>query len=281
MSWRRAISRKLTLLAILWLFFTLSLFGWWWYHALMTSASDERLQRMYFWEGGFLFLILSIGGAGLVYLTHHHQERHDRLKMFFSTFAHDLKTSISRLRLQGELLEESGAGKDAKVQAMLKDIHKLDLQLENSLWMSQLDSQSLLIQPTKLSEVMDYLRNEFSEMRFEMSRDAGLQVDRRAFAVILRNLFNNAILHGGADRIGMQVSEVSNGTLEIVIGDNGRGLEIPVENLGRQVLSLAHERSNGLGLYLCRRLISKMDGDLSFTNDSGFKVRLLLRGRLA
>ncbi|MBX3040498.1 MAG: HAMP domain-containing histidine kinase [Bdellovibrionaceae bacterium] len=281
MSWRKAISQKLTLLAILWLFFTLSLVGWWWYHALLTSAADERLQRMYFWEGAFLLLVLSIGGAGLVYLTHHHQERHDRLKMFFSTFAHDLKTSISRLRLQGELLEESGAGKDPKVQAILKDIHKLDLQLENSLWMSQLDSQSLLIQSTKLSEVMDYLRIEFSEMRFEMSRDADLQVDRRAFAVILRNLFNNSILHGGADRVGMKVSQASSGTLEIVIADNGRGLSIPMEKLGRQVLSLDSAKSNGLGLYLCRRLISKMGGDLRFVNEAGFKVNLLLKGHLA
>lgn len=282
MGWRKAASQKLTLLALIWLAITLSLVGWWWYHALSSFASDERLQRMFLWEGGFLFAVLFVGGAGLVYLTYHHQSRHERLRMFFATFAHDLKTSISRLRLQGELLEESGSGVvDHKVKSILRDIHKIDLQLENSLWMAQLESNSLLIQPVRISDAMEHLRNEFSEMQFEISHDAKVFVDRRAFAVILRNLFSNASLHGGADRIQLKVHVEKQSRIHISIEDNGSGIKNPIEKMGTEILSGGHEKSNGLGLYLSRRLMERMNGEMTFHQDPRFRIVLHMRGDLS
>jgi hypothetical protein len=214
-------------------------------------------------------------------LTHHRQQRHERLKMFFATFAHDLKTSMTRLRLQGELLEESGVGIDPKVKSILKDIQKLDLQLENSLWMAQLESDSLLLQKTKLRDVMDHLRNEFGEVRFEMNRDADLFVDRRAFIVVLRNLFHNSVLHGKADRIDIVVKDETGGILSLEVGDNGSGPKISALKLGSDILSSKHERGNGLGLYLSRRLVEKMQGDLQFQTETRFLNVLKLKGGLA
>ncbi|MBX2987960.1 MAG: HAMP domain-containing histidine kinase [Bdellovibrionaceae bacterium] len=279
MSWKRRLAGKLTVLAIIWLLCTISLVSWWWLHALHNAGSDARMQRMFLWEGSFLLLILLGGGVFLVYLTHHHQQRHERLKMFFSTFAHDLKTSMTRLRLQGELLGESKAGQDPKVKAMLKDIQKLDLQLENSLWMSQLESDALLMEKVRLRDVMDHLRNEFSEMQLEMSKDADLWADRRAFTIVLRNLFHNSILHGKADRIEIHISSLGE-SVRLEIRDNGSGLTVPVEKLGRDILSSRHERSNGLGLFLSRRLIEKMSGRLDFESQPRFSNVLSLKGSL-
>lgn len=280
MGFVKGLSQRLTLLAVLWLVATLSLVGWWWYHAITTFSADERLVRMFLWEGAFLFVILFVGGAGLIHLSRHHQMRLERLRMFFATFAHDLKTSMTRLRLQAELLEESGLGKDPKVKTMLKNIQKLDLQLENSLWLAQLDSNSFLIQSTRLSDVMDHLRNEFSEMRFEVSHDAEIFVDRRAFTVILRNLFQNAHLHGNAERIQIKIWAVSAERVQIDITDDGSGLKAPVDRLGKEILATDNHKSNGLGLYLCRRLIERMEGELVFTDHPVFTNVLTLRGRL-
>lgn len=281
MRWNKSGNPKLTALAVLWLVFTLSLVGWWWWHSMQQAGGNAREQRMYFWEGSFLLSVLLLGGVGLVYLTHRHQERHERLKVFFSTFAHDLKTSIARLRLQGELLEESGAVQDPKVRAVLKEIQRLDLQLENSLWMAQIESSKLLLQKTALHEVMDQLRYEFSEVQLEIHRDAELFVDRRAFIVVLRNLFHNSLLHGQADRIEIQVRGESGGRVCLEISDNGQGLKIPATGLGRNVLSAREQKSNGLGLYLSRRLVERMQGRLEFRSDPGFCNVLTVRGATA
>lgn len=278
MGWKRTIDRKWTWLSVAWLAITLSLVGWWWIHAIQQEGADPRVRRMFFWEGSFLLAILAIGGAGLVYLTFQHQRRHDRLKMFFSLFAHDLKTSITRLRLQSEILEESPAGKDPKIAAILKDIQRLDLQLENSLWMAQLESDAFLMQKTALSEVMDHLRNEFADVRFDLNRDTKVSVDRRAFVVVLRNLFHNSVLHGHADRIEISVKSSTPESVVLEISDNGKGLMVPAEKLGHSVLSNDNSHGNGLGLYLSRRLMERMDGSLDFRAEGKFVNVLSLRG---
>lgn len=260
---------------------TLSLVGWWWVHALQGAAGDDRMRRMFFWEGGFLLGILTLGGVVLVYLTFHHQARHERLKTFFSIFAHDLKTSMSRLRLQADLLEEKSAGRDPRLAAILKDIRRLDLQLENSLWMSQLESGPLLLQKTRLRDVMDHLRNEFGEVRFELSRDAEVLVDRRVFTVVLRNLFHNSVLHGKADRIDISLIESGSEAVLLEIGDNGQSGKMPPAHVGREILSNRGRDSNGLGLYLSRRLVARMNGRLDFSTKGRFLNLLSLKGRLA
>lgn len=277
MSLKSTLGRKLTLLAVSWVVFTVSLISWWWLHALKEAGGDPRAYRMFFWEGSSLLAVLLAGGVGLIYLTYHHERRHDRLKTFFAIFAHDLKTSITRLRLQGELLEENG---DPKVKKLLKEIQRLDLQLENSLWMAQLESDSLLIQPTKLREMMDHLRNEFSEIQLEINRDAVLQVDRRAFTVVLRNLFQNSILHGEARKIEILVASDPTGRVSLQIVDDGAGLKISSEKLGKEILSTKHANSNGLGLFLSRRLVERMNGKLEFRLEPKFANLLILKGEL-
>lgn len=277
MAFKRNLGRKLTWLSVLWLATTLSLVTWWWIHAVQRGDLDERVRRMFMWEGSFLLAFLFVGGAVLVYLTHHHQQRHERLKIFFSTFAHDLKTSMSRLRLQGELLEESKAGQDPKVKSILKDIQRLDLQLENSLWMAQIDSGHLLIQKTRLRDVLEHLRNEFGEVRLEITRDAEVLVDRRAFTVVLRNLFHNSVLHGKAGRIEIVVTPRADEVV-LEISDDGEGLKSAPENLGRDILSGGGRHSNGLGLYLSRRLVERMRGRLEFRTNGRFTNVITLKG---
>lgn len=276
MAWSRRNDLK-TWLAVAWLVVTLSLVIWWLIHGMTQEGVTDRVQRMLFWEGSFLIAILFIGGVALVFLTHHHRRRHDRLQVFFSTFAHDLRTSITRLRLQSELLEEQGAGLDPKVRAILRDIQKLDLQLENSLWMSHVDTDRLLLQKTELRDVLETLRNEFSEIKVDLRKNASVLVDRKAFSLVLRNVFQNSILHGAADQIEIDVIEEADRSVRVEISDNGSGLKAPVQKLGLQVMD-GTQRTTGLGLYLSRRLLERMSGRIEFRNDGNFVNIIVVPG---
>src|SRR5688572_22446688 len=93
-----------TILATIWFIFVVSLVGWWWVYAMnfLATGADEATKnkhRMFMWEGSILLAALFIGGAALIFLSYRDENRHQQLKTFFATFSHDIKTSISRLRL--------------------------------------------------------------------------------------------------------------------------------------------------------------------------------------
>jgi signal transduction histidine kinase len=258
-----------TLLATVWFFFVVSLVGWWWIYfmnGMVASAQEmDRTHRMFMWEGSILLAALVIGGIALIFLSYRDEKRHEQLRTFFATFSHDIKTSITRLRLQAEVLEEdSGSQQSPVLQRLIKDIARLDLQLENSLLLSTSDAQRLLKEKMVLSKLIESMRLQWSELDFRLGQDAEIVADKRAMVSVLRNIIHNSVLHGQAILIEISVKTVGDGHVAISVQDNGKGFNGDIAQLGTEMLPSKNERGNGIGLYLCRRLLRKMGGELRF-----------------
>lgn len=274
-----------TLLATVWFFFVVSLVGWWWIYFMNTMVAGNpemsRTHRMFLWEGSILLAALVIGGLALIFLSYRDEKRHEQLRTFFATFSHDIKTSITRLRLQAEVLEEDNASQQSPVlQRLIKDIARLDLQLENSLLLSTSDAQNLLIEKMLLSKLIESMRLQWSELDFRLQQDAEIVADKRAMVSVLRNIIHNAVLHGQATVIEFSPKTRGSEQLEITVQDNGKGFTGDVTLLGAEVLPSKNERGNGIGLYLCRRLLKKMGGDLRFEHATpGLRAVIHVSGR--
>lgn len=275
-----------TFLAVIWFIFTVSMVGWWWIFALRQSAVGEvsaevlKRHRMFLWEGSFLLTVIALGGGALIFLSYRDQKRHENLQSFFATFSHDIKTSITRLRLQAEVLEEEPGPPSSVLSRLIKDIARLDLQLENSLLLSTADSSRLIKENLKLSKLIESLRVQWPELQIHLDQDAEVRADRRAMTSVLRNLIQNAVLHGQASAVKFSVEQPSSERLEIVVEDDGRGFEGDVTKLGRDFYRSKNDHGSGIGLYLSRLLLQKMHGDLRFTqSERHLKAHLLLEGR--
>mgnify|MGYP001612900147 CR=1 FL=1 len=132
-------------LAVVWLMFTLAMVLWWWSLGL-SKMPDNAKYSMMMWEGAFFVLATLTGGSVLIWLLIKDQARHQQIKTFFATFSHDLKTSIARLRLQADVMKETGESRhDPSLERLAQDIYRLDLQLENSLILAQGDQTQILI----------------------------------------------------------------------------------------------------------------------------------------
>nr|BFD64330.1 hypothetical protein BdHM001_30110 [Bdellovibrio sp. HM001] len=279
-----------TALAILWFAFTFSLVGWWWIYFLIKlspeNASLEEMKfshRMFAWEGSILLAAILFGGIALVIFTYRDQKRHQRLRFFFSTFSHDIKTSIARLRLQAEVLEEDlNTTSHPVMKRLIQDIQRLDLQLENSLLLANLEAGTLLKEQVSLSELLSSLRSEFSELTVELEREAKILGDRRALLSVLRNLLQNSVLHGKATTVKIKVRPHSEGRIELTLQDNGLGFKGILKKLGSEILMSQDVRSNGIGLLLTKRLLEKMKGDIWFESkeNEGFISHIELQGTL-
>lgn len=271
-----------TALAIIWFAFTFSLVTWWWIFFLLRYSSDSS-HRMFAWEGSILIAAVLIGGVALIVFTYRDQKRHQRLRFFFSTFSHDIKTSIARLRLQAEVLEEDLHGNNNPVmKRLIQDIQRLDLQLENSLLLANVENVPLLREQVSLNNLFASLRNEFADLSFEIEKEAHIQGDRRALLSVFRNLLQNALLHGKASTVRIKVRAINSHRLELIVEDDGLGFKGSLEKLGSEILISTDSRGNGIGLLITKRLLAKMKGDIQFASkeNSGFQSIIQVEGTL-
>ncbi len=275
-------------LSIFWFVFTFSMVTWWWIFALEqlenlgVGLAPEKFisfRRMLLWEGSILLIFIFGGGAALLTLTNQERLRNLRLRLFFSNFSHDLKTSLGRLRLRTEVLAQQAPSSD--LQKLMDEVSRLDLQLENSLWVSKGEEQKLFAQEISLHQLISKLRPEWPEVEIHLHENAVLKGDPQALQSVLRNLLQNARFHGAATRIEIRVEALSQQRLALIFQDNGQGYTGDLKNLGRAMLSGDNSKSNGIGLYLTRSLLKRMDSEISFPkSDSGFQARLEIPGRL-
>jgi signal transduction histidine kinase len=270
-------------LSLFWFLFTFSLVVWWWVFSLhqldllsevIELAKHQSIKRMLIWEGAVLVIAVFVGGLTLVILTNRERQRNLRLRNFFSNFTHDLKTSLTRLRLRTEMLAEKSPSPE--VQKLLEEASRLDLQLENSLWVARGDSQRLITEEISLSQSIGFLRVEWPELEVRLQQDALLLADGQALKSVFRNVFQNAWLHGEATKIDIK-PVLQNNFWSIEIDDNGKGYNGELKQLGAKLLNTKSERGNGLGLFLTNDLLKRMNGQIKFLPvDKGFRLLIVL-----
>jgi hypothetical protein len=186
------------------------------------------------------------------------------------------------LRLQAEVLEEDPQIKSQPVlKRLIQDIQRLDLQLENSLLLANLEGGQLLQEEFSLSQVLSQLRNEFPELSIELEKEAFIRGDRRAFVSVLRNLLHNSVAHGKATLLQIKIKSRDGGNLELSLRDNGLGYKGNLSKLGAEILMSQSSTGNGIGLHITKRLVRKMRGDIEFSSqpNDGFQSKLTMGGR--
>ena len=277
--------------AIAWLVFTVALASWWLIFGLSQArqlgdlegpdaAQLGRVTRMLILEGVMLVAMLVAGGVALLIAIRREQQRRSDLRAFFMAFTHDLKTSLASLRLQAEILREDlpGAAANPNLQRMLKDAVRLELQLENALFFTRTDG-AVFIEPIHVGTLIDYLRDDWPELQIDVTGDERVRADRRALESILRNLLQNAVVHGHARHLSIQLRRAASGAIAIVVTDDGVGAKSDVATaLDRPFVRPTATSGSGVGLFVCRGLLRQMQGHIRLLGGTpaGFTVSIEL-----
>src|ERR1051325_1531514 len=290
MSTERKRSRVAIALVAVWVVFTVTLAGWWLVFGLrqldlikrLTVAGAPDLHRYYqmlMWEGGILIASLIGGGLALFYYARREQKRHAQVEEFFAAFTHDAKTALASLRLQAESLKEDFANSEANplLDRLLGDTLRLQLQLENSLFLVNLPRGKFFLQPIKVSDRIAALRLHWPNVKITLTGDAEVMADARALESVLTNLVQNAVTHGHATEVSANVQR-RGGRVRVTVVDNGRGFQGDLRQLGRLFVRHARSSGSGVGLYIVRRLGRATNGTIKFCSgeESGFVAELEL-----
>lgn len=258
-------SRLAYVMAAGWLAVTVSLASWW--LSLGLYSLPSRLHRMFVWEGVAFISLLLAGGVAILAAIRRERQRRQSLETFFLSFTHDLKTSLASVQLQAEGLREDwpdGAARTS-LDRLLHDTLRLQIQLENSLFVAQPDGR-LLSERVRAGTAIARLASDWPELTVEVTGDAEMLVDQRGFDAVVRNLLQNAAVHGDARRVSVGIEALNTGTLiRLTFADDGRGVPGEAfEALGQPFARAGSTGGSGIGLFVCRQLATRMRGALRF-----------------
>src|SRR5207248_4342697 len=272
----------------LWVAFTVTLAAWWLIFGLrqldLINQSNlegavqlHRHYQMLLWEGGILIVSLIGGGLALFYYARREQKRHAQVEEFFAAFTHDAKTALASLRLQAESLREDFAGDKSNplLERLLSDTLRLQLQLENSLFLVNLPRGKFFPQPIRLGDRIEALRMNWPDVNISLTGDAEVMDDARALESVMTNLVQNSVIHGHANEVNINVRR-RDGRVSVTMIDNGQGFRGDLSQLGKLFVRHARSSGSGVGLYIVQQLAKAMNGTIQFCSgeEGGFVAEL-------
>ena len=260
-------SRVPYVIAVVWLLFTVSMASWW----LSVGLTMSDRARMFAWEGGTFIAFLVAGGVAMVLAIRREQRRRETIETFFMSFTHDLKTALARVQLQAEGVREDWPDSSARepLDRLLQDIVRLQIQLENSLFVAQPDGR-LLRERLDVVARCERLAADWPGLVMRIVGTGHVLADARGFDSVLRNLLQNSTIHGRASQVTIQIEPQASDRTRIVVSDDGHGVdEARRARLGWTLVGQEAAGGSGVGLFVCRQLISRMQGLLRFEDAVG------------
>lgn len=211
------------------------------------------------------------------------------------SLSHDIKTPLSAIQLYTKAMQEGLYETEEKRQEALSGIlsktEEIKSYVDEIHRVSREEFMEFDVSPSEIymSEVMNnievYYNDKLSVLhtKFIMDEyeDCILSADKDRLIEVIQNLMENAIKYGDGRKIRISFSEEEDCRL-ITVENTGCSLEEGEMNnifdsfyRGSNTTNI---QGNGLGLYIVKQLMNKMDGDAFAQMDGDlFKMTLVVR----
>lgn len=220
----------------------------------------------------------------------HALERRDE---FLSLASHELKTPITSMLLQAQMLIQGGEARTSpdrvrKFSLFLeRQLLRLNSLVEEMLDTSRIDLSklSLRLEPLDLSalitEVCQRLSPQFEQsatpLSLSIEPEITGQLDGHRLEQVLTNLLTNALKYAPGTKISVELSRSPGGMARLVVSDHGAGIA-PADRervFGRFERGVDSGRISGLGigLYISKAIIAAHGGTLSVDDAEGGGAR--------
>lgn len=200
---------------------------------------------------------------------------------FIASAAHELRAPVADLIA---VCETAGDG-EAAVNA-LNRVHHIAGQtaglVDKLLLLARLDSPNATLsrESVRLDLLVEAVLPEDGSVHLEADASV-VDVDARLVQVAVRNLVENAILHGRPDASGCRARvrvHASTNTSTIVVEDDGPGFPAQLmQHITEPFVSSASSSGAGLGLSIVQHIATLHDGELRLENRSPHGARAVLQ----
>lgn len=207
---------------------------------------------------------------------------------FFAVASHELRTPLTAIRGNAEMILEEYKDKipDENIREMLGDIDEASIRLigivNDFLEVSRLEQGNILFEKSSF-DMIETTEKVVSSLRAEADKKGILLevikpenplpkifTDRARIDQVLFNLIGNSLKFTDKGSIKITFEIMDNNNLKVRVIDTGKGISVKNESLlfrkfqpaGDDVLARDVTKSTGLGLYISKILINKMNGTI-------------------
>ena len=217
----------------------------------------------------------------------------ERRDEFLSLASHELKTPITSMLLQAQMLLQGGESRTSPDQVrkfsqfLERQLIRINDLVEEMLDTSRIDLSklSLRLEPLDLSalvtEVCQRLRPQFDQSGTPLDLDiepaiAG-RLDGHRLEQVLTNLLSNALRYAPGTKISVNLSRAANGNALLAVSDRGPGISAQDRDrvFGRFERGQDSGRVSGLGigLYISKAIVEAHGGRITVSETPGGGAR--------
>lgn len=216
-------------------------------------------------------------------------------KTLILSLSHDIKTPLSAIKLYSKALSDNLYDTEDKrreaIEGITRNVIDIEKYVNEIVTASREDFLNLEVSPGEfyLSELMDAIRGYYgdklsvlhTELVVEETAECLLKGDKNRMVEVLQNVMENAIKYGDGRLIRISYDEEEDCKLIRVENTGSHLKEEELPNLFDSFYRGSNSqgiKGNGLGLYICKNLMKKMDGDIFAHNSDGlFAVTVVVR----
>lgn len=304
---RRIFHPIMALIAIQLVWITVVVFWIYWFigkhrefRQLAEKYRPELLGQGFNWPvmvEGLVMLVLILVGVYVIFVFWNRQSNlYLQQRNIMSQVTHELKSPLASIQLHLEtirLRRPSEERLDSFVSTMLADTERLHYLINNLLMAARLEQRrkSNERRLTDISALIeDYVEQERAKLsqggNISLEAETGIKamVDPEEIGMVLRNLFENAVLYSPeSPDISIKLTKSGNAVV-ISVTDHGRGIEKRDQKRVFGMFYRAqpeghHVRGTGLGLYIVESVIKNHGGTVDVTSEglgrgSKFTIKL-------
>ena len=206
----------------------------------------------------------------------------DQRSLMLAGVSHDLKTPLTRIRLQTESIKE-----DEIKQSLNDEVQHMNEMLNEYLEFSSTEQQTKggNISPIEaILKIKNDINFKDKNIEVEVAEDTGSVVNENIFNRVIINVLNNSVLH--ADHIKVLI-EINSQLILVSIHDNGPGIPdhekaSVFKPFYRIDKSRNQNRTNsGLGLSISKSLLSQINGSIALKDSflGGLEVKIEIENK--
>jgi signal transduction histidine kinase len=292
---RRLFHPVMALIAIQLVWITLVIFWIYWFvgkhrefRELAEKYRPELLGQGFNWPvmvEGLAMLAVILAGVYVIFVYWNRQSNlYSKQRSFITQVTHELKSPLASIQLHLETVRLRHPPKDkldAFVDTMLSDTDRLHYLINNLLMAARLEQRRKPAERRQtdisalLEERVERERTDLPQggsISLETEKGIKANVDPEEMGMVLRNLFENAVLYSnGTPDIAVRL-ERSGGAIRLSVRDHGRGLERKelkkvFDMFYRVTPAGENVRGTGLGLYIVQSIIRGYGGRVTVESE--------------